>query len=374
MTFRVGCHIVEIIKKAEFRKGSAGWKGKKIMSKKQTTGLILAAVIFVAVGIISVATNTISSKLAASRQEQAGSEIDNIMEMLYGGTDKALADMPQTNNFIAVLPIEGTIQASSDSGLSGAGSGYNHDLLMQYVDKLMDNDCNQGIILRLNTPGGTVYEANELYGKLEEYKEKTGRPIYAYMETTCASGGVSLASSADEQYANEITTTGSIGVIMTTYDMSGLYEKLGIKEVNIVSAKNKDMGSSSKPLSDEQQAIYQSFVDEYYNRFVEIVAKGRNMSVDEVRKLADGRVYTATQAKENGLIDGIKTKEEFDAYVKEKTGVDEFYEPSTIGGYLSNLLSSVANTKEKSESEVLVDLVNRLGSGVPMYYAEPIGQ
>ena len=98
------------------------------------------------------------------------------------------------------------------------------------------------------------------------------------------------------------------------------------------------------------------------------------MSVDEVRKLADGRVYTATQAKENGLIDGIKTKEEFDAYVKEKTGVDDFYEPGTTGGYLSNLLSSVANTKEKSESEVLVDLVNRLGSGVPMYYAEPIGQ
>lgn len=344
------------------------------MSKKQTRGLILAAVIFVVVGIISVAANTISANLTASTEQQTGSELDNIMEVLYGGTDKALADMPQGTDFIAILPIEGTIQASSGSSLYGTDSGYNHDLLMQYVDKLIDNDYNKGIILRLNTPGGTVYEADELYLKLEEYKELTGRPVYAYMENTCASGGVYLASAADEQYANRITTTGSIGVIMTTYDMSGLYEKLGIKEVNIVSAKNKDMGSSSKPLSDEQQAIYQSFVNEYYNRFVEIVAKGRNMSEEQVRKLADGRVYTATQAEENGLIDGIKTKEEFDDYVKDCTGVDNFYEPGSAGGYLSNLLGSIANTKEKSESEVLVDLVNRLGSGVPMYYAEPIGQ
>lgn len=345
------------------------------MSKKQTTGLVIAAVIFVVAGIISVVTNTISARFTSKKEESVSSELNSVMDMLYGSNDKALADMPTNSDFIAVVPIEGTIQASSTtSTMYGMSDGYNHDLLMQYVDKLMDNQGNKGIILRLNTPGGTVYEADELYLKLEEYKEKTGRPVYAYMENTCASGGVYLASSADEQYANRITTTGSIGVIMTTYDMSGLYEKLGIKEVNIVSAKNKDMGTSSKPLSAEQEAIYQSFVDEYYNRFVEIVAKGRNMSVEQVKKLADGRVYTATQAEQNGLIDGIKTEEEFDAYVKEQTGVKEFYEPNTTGGYLASLLGSIAQTKEKSESEVLVDLVNRLGSGVPMYYAEPIGQ
>ncbi len=344
------------------------------MSKKQTTGLVIAAVIFVVAGIISVVTNALSAKFTREQEESVNSGLDSVMDMFYGSNEKALADMPMNHDFIAVLPIEGTIQASSGTDLYGTDAGYNHDLLMEYVDKLMDNGYNKGIILRLNTPGGTVYEADELYLKLEEYKEKTGRPVYAYMENTCASGGVYLASSADEQYANRITTTGSIGVIMTTYDMSGLYEKLGIKEVNIVSAKNKDMGTSSKPLSAEQEAIYQSFVDEYYNRFVEIVAKGRNMSVEQVKKLADGRVYTATQAEQNGLIDGIKTEEEFDAYVKEQTGVKEFYEPNTTGGYLASLLGSIAQTKEKSESEVLVDLVNRLGSGVPMYYAEPIGQ
>ena len=207
-----------------------------------------------------------------------------------------------------------------------------------------------------------------------EYKEKTGRPIWAYMESQCCSGGVYLAASADEQYANRIATTGSIGAIMSTYDMSGLYEKLGIKEVNIVSAENKDMGSAGKPMTDEQLAIYQSFVDEYYNRFVEIVAAGRNMSVKEVKKIADGRIYTATQAVENGLIDGIKTSEEFDAYVKKQSGVDTFFEPSSEVDPWAQLFGMMSTTKEKSEAEVLVELMNELGSGVPMYYAEPIGK
>lgn len=346
------------------------------MNKKQTTWFIVAAVIFIATGVISVLTNALSSKLTASREEQAVSSFDSLMNSLYGGdVSTALADMPTAKDFIAVLPIEGTIQGSSSgSGFYGTSVGYNHDLLMEYVNRLIDNNSNKGIILRLDTPGGTVYEADELYLKLMEYKEKTGRPIWAYMESMCCSGGVYIASSADEQYANRITTTGSIGVIMSTYDMSELYEKLGIKEVNIVSAKNKDMGSSGKPMTGEQKAIYQAVVDEYYEQFVSIVAQGRNMTVDEVKKLADGRIYTAKQAQENGLIDGIKTSEDFDAYVKEQSGVAYFYKPRSSGGYFASLMGSAMSSKEKTEAEVLVDLMNQLGSGVPMYYAKPIGE
>lgn len=343
------------------------------MSKKQTTWLIVAAVIFVVTGVISVITNAIFAKQMDETENQAVSRFDNLMTSLYGGDNASvLADMPIREDFIAIVPIEGTIQESSD--FYGTSTGYNHDLLIEYVNRLMDNDWNKGIILRLDTPGGTVYEADELYLKLKEYKEKTGRPIWAYMESICCSGGVYIASSADEQYANRITTTGSIGVIMSTYDMSGLYEKLGIKEVNIVSAKNKDMGSVGKPMTNEQLDIYQSVVDEYYEQFVNIVAEGRNMSVADVKKLADGRIYTARQAEENGLIDGIKGSEEFDAYVREQSGVNTFYEPKSSGGYFAQLMGSIASSKEKSEAEVLVELMNQLGSGVPMYYAEPIGK
>ena len=341
------------------------------MKQKQTTGLIIAAVIFVVVGMISVLTNALSSKIQKT-EEKTSVKINGFMDQLYGSDDLALSDMPATGDYIAVVPIEGTIQASSPStGITTMGNGYNHDLLMKYVDKLIKSDNNKGIVLKLDTPGGAVYQADELYLKLMEYKEKTKRPIWAYMESTCCSGGVYLASSADEQYANRNTTTGSIGVIISSYDLSGLYEKIGVKEANIVSAKNKDMGSMGKPMTAEQKAIYQALVDEAYDQFVNIVANGRNMSVEEVKKLADGRIYTASQAVDNGLIDGIKTEEEFDEYVKEQSKISKFYTPSSSAGYLSQIFGSVASTKEKSEAEVLVNLIDRIGSGVPMYYARP---
>lgn len=343
------------------------------MSKKQTQGLIIAAIIFVVTGILSVITNTVSGVLSAKNEETG---ISSFMAGFNENTNNlALADMPTTKDFIAVVPVEGTIQASPDTtGFSGTGEGYNHDLLMEYVDKLIENTSNKGIILRMNTPGGTVYEADELYLKLKEYKEKTGRPIWAYMESYCCSGGVYIASSADEQYANRNATTGSIGVIISTYDMSGLYEKLGIKEVNIVSDKNKDMGSAGKEMTKEQLAIYQGVVDEAYEQFVGVVAEGRNMSVEDVKKLADGRIYTANQAYENGLIDGVKGEEEFEDYVKEQSGVEEFYEPKSTPSYFASIFGELKGTVEKSEAEVLVDLMNQLGSGVPMYYAKVYGK
>lgn len=338
------------------------------MKKKQMKGLFVAAAVFAAVGVLGILSNVVSSLIVKDTET---SKTGSFVESLMGSSEEAvLSDMPEEEDFIAVLPVDGVIQGSQDGiGLYG-GSGYNHNFLMNYVNRLIQTDNNRGIVLRLNTPGGTVYEADELYLKLMEYKEKTGRPVWAYMESQCCSGGVYVASAADEQYANRITTTGSIGVIMSGYDMSELYKKLGIRETNIVSGRNKDMGTAGKPMTPEQEAILQSIVDEYYDQFVGIVAEGRKMSVPEVKKLADGRIYTAKQAVKNGLIDGIKTSEEFDAYVKEQGGVEILYEPEPATDYFSAIFGSLSSLKEKSEAEVLVDLMNQLGSGVPMYYAE----
>lgn len=339
------------------------------MSQKQTKGLLVAAIIFVVTGVISVLTNSLAKK----EVEKKDNSIDSFVSTLQNENDR-LSDMP-SEDFIAVIHVDGTIQASSSGNAYSNSTGYDHDFSMEYVDKLIENDSNKGIILRMDTPGGTVYEADEFYLKLIEYKKKTSRPIWVYMEGYCCSGGVYIASAADEQYANRNSTTGSIGVIMSSYDFSELYDKLGVKEVNIVSAKNKDMGSSGKPMTDEQKAIYQSIVDEAYEQFVGVVAEGRNMPIETVKRLADGRIYTAKQAEENGLIDGIKGSEEFDAYVKEKSGVETLYEPEAANtNYFASLFGSLSEAKEKSEAEVLVDLMNELGNGVPMYYANIYGK
>ena len=221
------------------------------------------------------------------------------------------------------------------------------------------------MLLYVDSPGGTVYESQEMYDKVMEYKEKTGRPVYAYMAHYGASGAYMISMAADRIYVNQNTTTGSIGVILSGYDMSGLYEKLGIKNSNITSGKNK-----AATFSKEQIEIYQSQVDESYDEFVEIVARGRDMSEKKVRRLADGRTYTAKQAVRNGLVDEIASYEEAEAAISKEAGTTEYYRPESNISVWASLFSKVEKLLPKSDSQVLAETAEKLESGVLMYYAE----
>ena len=127
---------------------------------------------------------------------------------------------------------------------------------------------------------------------------------------------------SDKIFANRNCTTGSIGVIMSLVNTKELYDKLGIKEVNITSGRNKAMGSSGEDLTDEQKQILQSNVDEAYEQFVGIVAEGRNMDVKTVKNIADGRIYTANQALKLGLIDEIADYETVENSIMDELGED----------------------------------------------------
>ena len=164
--------------------------------------------------------------------------------------------------------------------------------------------------LFINSPGGAVYQADEAYFALQDYKASTGRPIYVYQGSLAASGGYYLSCAGTEIYANRNTLTGCIGVLMgTTYDLTGLFDKVGIKSVTVHSGRNKNMMNYNEPFTDEQKAIMQSICDECYEQFVSIVANNRGLSYEKACKLADGRIYTARQALDNGLIDRIDTWE-----------------------------------------------------------------
>jgi protease-4 len=144
------------------------------------------------------------------------------------------------------------------------------------------------------------------------------------MGPIAASGGYYIAAGADKIYANRNTWTGSIGVISGTYfDVSGFLKKHGIKTTDITSGKNKGMGGYFEPMTDEQRAIIQSVVDESYEQFVSIVAEGRGMDTQTVKVIADGRIYTAKQAKEAGLIDDVLTEKEAIEAVKAEIGGDK---------------------------------------------------
>ena len=217
--------------------------------------------------------------------------------------------------YIARLSIEGNISSYDMYGM------YDHQWTLDQIDFLMDDEYNQALLLYINSPGGNIYESDELYLKLLEYKETTGRPIYAYMAQEAASGGFLAAMAADEIYASRMTITGSIGVLLDTYNISQYYEEQGIFHESITSGENKDMGMT-KPLTDEQREIYQAIVDEMHQYFIQAVAESRDLSENQVEEIADGRIYSAQQALDLGLIDGLCTYDSLESQLLEEYGLE----------------------------------------------------
>jgi len=250
--------------------------------------IIIAAVI---AGVVLL-TSGCNSMLDSLKEEFSFSEPGNEVVTDFG------------HEYIGALYVEGEIS-------EGTVGTYNHTYLLNSVDAMIEDPENKGMIIYVNTPGGSVFASDELYLKIREYQETTGRPVYSSMQSQATSGGYYISASADKILANRNCWTGSIGVTMGTFlDVSELLENLGIRTETITSGDNKAMGGSYEPMTDEQKEIFQSLIDEAYDQFVTIVAEGRKMDEAKVRRLADGRIYTAQQAVSNGLIDQIATFEE----------------------------------------------------------------
>ncbi len=315
---------------------------KKAGKKKKKKG-VKAAII---VGIILVAAIVLIVIFAKTENTNAG---------VIGGVGE---------DYIGVMYIEGNIMSSSDAGTSET---YQHDWLLENVDSMIDDDHNKAIMLYVNSPGGTSYESDEMYRKLMEYKSDTGRPIYAYFASEAASGAYYIASAADYIAADRNTLTGSIGVYMgPILDASELLTKVGVKADIIKSSENKAIGSGYEPVTDEQKAIYQSIIDDIYERFLGIVIDSRGYTEAKAREIADGRPYTATQALENGLIDEICTFDEVldemieSEFLEDCARYDIRYTPesSIYSGLLGigSSLKELADSK-KSEAEQALELV-----------------
>lgn len=330
------------------------------MKNKQIVALIVAAAVFVVTGVSSVAINTWAEKKTASYM----SMYDKLLAT--GETETPSED------YVAVVEVEGTIYSEPTTSTWGSTEGYDHPTTMNYIDQLMEDKNNKAIMLYMNTPGGEVTASDDLYLKLMEYKEKTGRKIYCYYADQSCSGGYYISMAADEIYANRNCWTGSIGVIVQMTNMQGLYEKLGIQEINITSGANKAMGSSGQALTEEQRAILQSLVDEAYEQFVSIISESREMDINTVKKLADGRIYTAKQALSLDLIDGICTHDEYLDRIREELGSDiTIYQRSAESSFgLENLFASLQSLKSRSDAEVVDDMLENDEMGGVMYYAE----
>ena len=203
---------------------------------------------------------------------------------------------------VAVIYLEGVIASGGQGGLFASLGGV--DPIIGQLEQAKNDPDVGAIVLRINSPGGSPAAAQEVYNEAQRVRE-AGKPLVASFADVAASGGYWIACAADEIVANPASVTGSIGVIMELTNYVELFEMLGIGSDVIKSGEHKDMGSASRPLDEEERLILQAMVDDIHEQFLGVVSLGRDLSMDEVRRLADGRVYTGRQAVELGLVDHL---------------------------------------------------------------------
>jgi len=200
---------------------------------------------------------------------------------------------------IAVIHINGYMY----TGDHQYGSGYaGSDSICSHIRNAADNSSIKAIVLRIDSPGGSASCSQEINAEIRRAQEM-GKPVVTSMGDSAASAAYYVASQTDYIYATPATFTGSIGVYSVHYDYSDAYDDAGIDVTMIKSGEMKDMGADFRPMTDAEKRYMQKIINDMYNIFIDDVARGRNMTRADVLTLADGRVYTGYDAKENGLID-----------------------------------------------------------------------
>lgn len=208
---------------------------------------------------------------------------------------------------IGLVHVDGVIMDATDT--------------VEWIRRLREDSSVKGILVRIDSPGGVVGPSQELFRSLGRAARE--KPVVASMAAVAASGGYYVAAACRKIMANPGTITGSIGVKMELTNLRGLMEKLGISQESLSSGQFKNTGSPFKELTPEERAYLESVILDMHSQFVRDVASGRDMPVEEVQTLADGRILTGLQALEHGLIDALGGQEEAVELLKEMAGIEE---------------------------------------------------
>ena len=269
---------------------------------------------------------------------------------------------------VLLLDLSGVISSQDKDGLVPQPN-----MLATFREELTrasKDDKIKALVVRINSPGGTVTASDILYHELRDFKTKRKVPVIASMMDVAASGGYYLAMAADSIVVHPSTVTGSIGVIMLTVNARGLLEKVGVEANAITSGPRKDMGSPFRVMTAEERGIFQSVIDSFYHRFLAVVQEGRpNLSADQIKKLADGRIYSGDQAREAGLIDEIGYLDDAIEMAKKKAGLTEarVVTYGRRGEYQNNIYSRLFGMSSGITGLVNLDLLSMVRGGTPQF-------
>lgn len=211
---------------------------------------------------------------------------------------------------IALIELEGLLANMRTGGMLQPQEN-KLSLFTEQLNRAERDSSIKAVVLRINSPGGTVTCSDTMYDQIKRFREKTHKPVIACAQEVMASGAFYVASGCDEVYASPTSIVGSIGVIINTFTVEGTLAKLGIKNEVIKSGPLKDMGSPFKALGDPERAVMQGMIDEYYGRFVEVVqAKAHIADAETLKRATDGRVFSGKQALGMGLVDKLGSLED----------------------------------------------------------------
>jgi protease-4 len=204
---------------------------------------------------------------------------------------------------VAIIEVEGMLMNAKGGGLLQPTE--NHvSRFVQEFDRAAKDEAVKAVVLRVNSPGGTVTASDIMYQTVVRFRQQTHKPVVASLQDVAASGAYYVSCGSDTIIAHPTSIVGSIGVIFNAFSFAGTMEKIGAKSEAIKSGPLKDMGSPFRELDPQSRQVMQGLVDEYYHRFVSIVTTNRGLKDDEKVKLTtDGRVFSGEQAAQLGLVD-----------------------------------------------------------------------
>jgi len=266
---------------------------------------------------------------------------------------------------IAIIDIDGSLYNRQKGGWLSRGENP-VSLFIEKLDKAAADKSVKAVVLRLNSPGGTVAASDIMYHRLMEFRQKTGKPVIACVLGIGCSGAYYIACGCDGIVAQPSSVVGNIGTIFQTFSVAGTMEKIGVKAVTIKSGELKDMASPLHDLSGEEQKVLQGIIKHLSEQFFAVVRNGRK-TIDEKKmaELSDGRVFTAEQALEQGLIDKIGYLDDGIKWIKEMAGVKKsrvviYNRPSS---YMPNAYGVASANAEGIGPLVNLELPDWLNSG-----------
>lgn len=241
--------------------------------------------------------------------------------------------IPSGGSYVGIIELNGTILSSRK--------------IVNLFERYGESSSVKAVVFRINSPGGAIAPSQEIYNAVKRIRD-SGKPVVVSMSTVAASGGYYAACGADTIIANPGTTTGSIGVIAEIPNVSGLLKKIGVSFTVVKSGRFKDTGTPYRDMSQAERAYLQSWINDAFSQFVEVVSKERNIPKKKLLKIADGRVFTGRQAKKLGLVDLL----------------GDFHDAVNLAAKLGGIQGKPELLRERKRNLTLLDLMMQKAEGV----------